>query len=68
MRIIAGTARGRKLTSPPGDETRPTLDRVREAIFSSLTPYLYGAQALDAFAGDTASLRQLAQALLTRDH
>ena len=54
MRIIAGQARGRRLTSPPGEETRPTLDRVREAIFSSLTPYLYGAAALDAFAGSGA--------------
>ena len=45
MRIIAGAARGRRLTSPPGEETRPTLDRVREAIFSSLSPYLYDAAA-----------------------
>ena len=54
MRIIAGSARGRRLTSPPGEETRPTLDRVREAIFSSLSPYLYDAAALDAFAGSGA--------------
>lgn len=36
MRIIAGTARGRTLKSPKGDAIRPTLDRVREALFSML--------------------------------
>lgn len=36
MRIIAGQWRGRKLTSPAGDSTRPTADRVRETLFSML--------------------------------
>lgn len=36
MRIIAGSARGRRLIVPPGDTTRPTTDRVREATFNAL--------------------------------
>ena len=36
MRIVAGTARGRRLVAPPGDAVRPTTDRVREALFNSL--------------------------------
>ena len=35
-RIIAGTARGRRLAVPPGDGTRPTGDRARESLFSAL--------------------------------
>ncbi|MGZ5370233.1 RsmD family RNA methyltransferase, partial [Aeromicrobium sp.] len=35
-RIIAGAYGGRRLQAPPGDGTRPTTDRVREALFSSL--------------------------------
>ena len=53
MRIVAGAARGRRLASPP-DEVRPTGDRVREALFASLTPRLPGASVLDAFAGSGA--------------
>jgi len=36
MRVIAGTGRGRKLSAPPGVTTRPTSDRVKEALFSIL--------------------------------
>jgi 16S rRNA (guanine(966)-N(2))-methyltransferase RsmD len=36
MRVIAGTGRGRKLSAPPGIITRPTSDRVKEALFSIL--------------------------------
>ena len=54
MRIVAGAARGRRLTVPPGDAVRPTLDRVREALFSSLAPLLPGASVLDGFAGSGA--------------
>lgn len=54
MRIIAGEAKGRRLQSPPGLLTRPTADRVREAMFSVLLPYLCGARVLDAFAGSGA--------------
>lgn len=36
MRVVAGTARGRRLEAPPGTDTRPTSDRAREAIFNAL--------------------------------
>ncbi|MBR2521618.1 MAG: RsmD family RNA methyltransferase, partial [Coriobacteriales bacterium] len=55
MRIIAGELRGRHIDAVPGDETRPTTDRVREAIASSVISNLEsgfeGTRALDAFAG-----------------
>ncbi len=51
MRIIAGTARGRRLAVPRGEGVRPTADRVREALFSSLQERLAGAHVLDLFAG-----------------
>ncbi len=54
MRIIAGTAGGRRLFAPAGNHTRPTADRVKEAIFSVLMPYLAQARVLDAFAGSGA--------------
>ena len=54
MRVISGSARGLKLVSPEGIKTRPTLDRVKEALFSMLYPYLSGALILDLFAGSGA--------------
>lgn len=51
MRIIAGQRRGLQLASLPGRQTRPTSDRVREAIFSSLMYHLPDARVLDLFAG-----------------
>lgn len=54
MRIVAGTARGRKLAAPDGLDTRPTGDRVREAVFNalySLDDAIDGATVLDLFAG-----------------
>ena len=51
MRIITGTAKGVRLVSLPGDATRPTSERVKEAIFSSLQFDLEGRRALDLFAG-----------------
>jgi 16S rRNA (guanine966-N2)-methyltransferase len=54
MRLVAGTARGRRLVVPPGDAVRPTADRVREALFASLMPLLPAASVLDAFAGSGA--------------
>lgn len=57
MRIIAGQFRGRKLQSPPGLETRPTADRVREALFSMLASRLgsfEGLKVADLFAGSGA--------------
>ena len=53
MRVVAGRVGGRRLTAPPGTATRPTSDRVREALFSVLGP-LDGAQVLDLFAGSGA--------------
>ena len=57
MRIISGEFRGRPLKSLKGDSTRPTTDRVREALMSSLISALgtlEGARVLDAFAGSGA--------------
>lgn len=57
MRVIAGEYRGRHIDSPPENITRPTVDRVREALFSSLISMrggLEGAYVLDAFAGSGA--------------
>jgi len=54
LRIIAGSARGRRLAAPRGLDTRPTADRVRESLFSMLTPRLSGARVLDLFAGSGA--------------
>jgi 16S rRNA (guanine966-N2)-methyltransferase len=51
MRIIAGELRGRRIEAPEGRETRPMLDRVREALFSTLSPWLEGGRVLDLFAG-----------------
>lgn len=54
MRIIAGEARGRALCAPRGMETRPTADRVREALFNILSARVRGARVLDAFSGSGA--------------
>jgi 16S rRNA (guanine966-N2)-methyltransferase len=54
MRVIAGTYGGRTLKAPPGAATRPTSDRVREALFSILGPRTDGARVLDLFAGSGA--------------
>ena len=54
MRIVAGRHRGRKLNAPPGEDTRPTSDRAREALFNILErgpPKLRGCRFLDLFAG-----------------
>lgn len=53
MRIVAGRLGGRRIAAPPGDTTRPTSDRVREALFSMLGP-LDGAVVLDLYAGSGA--------------
>ncbi len=57
MRIIAGAWRGRRLTAPKGDATRPTADRTREALFSMLVSRLGSFEGLrfaDLFAGSGA--------------
>lgn len=51
MRVIAGTHRSRKLKTLPGVAVRPTPDRLREALFSILTPRIEDAVFLDAYAG-----------------
>lgn len=55
LRIIAGTAKGRRLATPPKAKgralIRPTSDRAREALFSILGPAVRGARVLDLFAG-----------------
>ena len=55
-RIISGAAGGVRLTSVPGDNTRPTTDRVKESLFSKLESYdiIRGARVLDAFGGSGA--------------
>ena len=51
MRIITGSAKGKKLVSLEGDATRPTSERIKEAIFSSIQFDLEGRRVLDLFAG-----------------
>ena len=54
MRIIAGKHRSRKLNTLEGEETRPTLDQVKEAVFSSLGGMFTGGWMLDLFSGSGA--------------
>ena len=57
MRVIAGKYRGREIFAPKGRQTRPTLDRVREAVFSSVESSLSsfeGIRVLDLFSGSGA--------------
>lgn len=54
MRIIAGTARSRIIEAPPGRDTRPTLDRVRENLFNMLQTGIRDTRVLDLFAGSGA--------------
>ena len=59
MRIVAGEFRGRALVAPPGEGTRPTSDRARQAVFNILehapwSPGLQGRRVIDLFAGSGA--------------
>ncbi len=54
MRVISGAFGGRRLQVPRGDDTRPTSERVREALFSILGTEVAGARVLDLFAGSGA--------------
>lgn len=54
MRIVAGRWGGRRIAAPPGEATRPTSDRVREAVFSILGDLVVEARVLDLFAGSGA--------------
>ena len=52
MRIIAGELKGRRLLSPKSDDVRPTSDKVKEAVFSMLLPWMEsGSVCMDVFAG-----------------
>ena len=51
MRIIAGTLKGRRLSTPRWDGLRPTSDRLRETLFDILTPRIADARVLDGCAG-----------------
>jgi len=55
VRVIAGTARGVRLETPKGNAVRPTLDRVREALFSILGERVAGARFIDLYAGTGAN-------------
>jgi len=54
MRVIAGTLRRRTLEAPPGMDTRPTSDRLRETLFNVLAPRIEAARFLDLYAGSGA--------------
>ncbi|EJL34326.1 RNA methyltransferase, RsmD family [Caulobacter sp. AP07] len=59
MRIVSGQYRGKAIATPPGDTTRPTSDRARQAVFNILehaawAPPLHGARVIDLFAGSGA--------------
>lgn len=69
MRIVAGDFGGRKLSAVPGMATRPTTDKVKEALFNIIGPYFNGGTSLDLFAGSgglsiEAVSRGISQALL----
>lgn len=51
LRIISGTAGGIRIKAPDTEKTRPTLDRVKESVFSILQPYIENTRVLDLFAG-----------------
>lgn len=51
MRVVSGRFRGTRLEAVNGDKTRPTTDKVKEAMFSMLMPYLDGGDVLDLYAG-----------------
>lgn len=51
MRVIAGTARSLRLKTIPGQNTRPTTDRIKETLFNILQPYIGDSVFLDLFAG-----------------
>ncbi|WP_147531895.1 16S rRNA (guanine(966)-N(2))-methyltransferase RsmD [Bacillus marasmi] len=51
MRVVSGTCKGKALKAVPGNSTRPTTDKVKEAIFNMIGPYFSGGLGLDLFAG-----------------
>ncbi|PLR97403.1 16S rRNA (guanine(966)-N(2))-methyltransferase RsmD [Bacillus sp. T33-2] len=51
MRVVSGDLKGRALKAVPGNTTRPTTDKVKEALFNMIGPYFIGGLGLDLFAG-----------------
>ena len=51
MRVISGTARGRRLKELPGMDTRPTTDKVKESLFNIIQFDIEGRRVLDLFGG-----------------
>ena len=51
MRVISGERKGMRIKAVPGDQTRPTTDKVKESLFNVIGPYFDGGKALDLFAG-----------------
>ena len=51
MRVVSGICKGRALKAVPGNTTRPTTDKVKEALFNMIGPYFEGGIGLDLFAG-----------------
>ena len=51
MRVVSGICKGRPLKAVPGNTTRPTTDKVKEALFNMIGPYFEGGLGLDLFAG-----------------
>lgn len=51
LRVVSGKYKGHALKAVPGNSTRPTTDKVKEAIFNIMGPYFHGGVALDLFAG-----------------
>ncbi|QVY63169.1 16S rRNA (guanine(966)-N(2))-methyltransferase RsmD [Cytobacillus gottheilii] len=54
MRVVSGSQKGRSLKPVPGNTTRPTTDKVKEALFNIIGPYFEGGLCLDLFAGSGA--------------
>ncbi|WP_080146245.1 16S rRNA (guanine(966)-N(2))-methyltransferase RsmD [Marinilactibacillus piezotolerans] len=51
MRVISGEYGGRRLKAVPGDSTRPTTDKIKEAVFHMIGPYFDGGNVLDLYSG-----------------
>ena len=51
MRVISGSRKGKHLKAVPGNQTRPTTDKVKESMFNMVGPYFDGGVGLDLFAG-----------------
>lgn len=54
MRVVAGVAKGQRLNALPGDNTRPTLDRIKESMFNMIQLHIANGRVLDLFGGSGA--------------